>query len=197
LNDQFIYHYTVDLLSNYNVIESNGQLADNQGLFDIVDGGIAFASAALYGALYSIGFGLIAVAENLMLSPEPYTKTLLIGGVACIVLTTISAVAYCEYYVNSGQWSHVTAGWFYVGLMYIFARMILGYKTANGILSGPILTCLLTQLSMINPLWYAVEVGLLDTYAAICKWTKLVIAATLAFYIPLVAYHWMIALGWL
>jgi len=195
IEDAFRYEYTVDLLSNYNVIDSTGQISNNQSIINIASVVAAFASAALYGALYSVGFGLIAVAENLLCSPEPYTKTLVIGGVASIVMTTMSAVAYCEYLVDSGAWNHATAGMFYLGLMYMFARMILGYKTAKGILSGPILTQLLTQLSMINPLWFAVEVGLLDTYAAICKWTKLVIAATLAFYIPLVAYHWLIELG--
>ncbi len=197
LNNPVSYHYTVDLLGSYNIIESTAQLTDGEGLFDIIDGAVAFASAALYGALYSVGFGLIAVAENLYLSPDPYTKTLVIGGAIAISITTLAAVAYCEYRVSTGDWTHATAGWFYVALMYMFARMIVGYKTAKGILSTPILTILLTQLSMVNPLWYAVDVGLLDTYAAICKWTKLVIAATFAFYIPLVAYHWMTALGWL
>lgn len=159
--------------------------------------GEVFAAVAIMNALYSVGFGLLAIGEHLWGGPAPHQLAIVLAGVATIVATTAAVVWYAESKVSEGIWDHLKAGTYYFAFVYLFARYIAGMKSVKGWISDAVLEALLVQMSMLTPLWYPIESTLLGTYTRILKWTKLAILATLAFFIPLMSYHLLIHLGWM
>jgi len=176
-------HATADLLNPFTIQSASFELPfEILWFLDYLE---AFAVAGIMNAIYQLGLGLLAVAEYLMISPDAFSKGLIISGIAILVANTAVAVYKCESAVIEGEWHHGQALAYYFAFVYLFLRYSIGVQSTKGIISSLVIGAVLLGFGTTME-------NMADTLSETTKplkWTKLVIWSILAFYIIMFLTH--------
>lgn len=183
LGVSFLIHATADLLHPFTIMQAEFELPSEFLFF--LDYLQAFAAAGIVNAIYQVGIGLLACGEYLMISPDPYTKALVVTGIAIMVTNTAIATFQCENAVSEGVWHHGQALAYYFALIFLFCRYLIGYQSTRGIISAFVIGKVLEGMGTAPE-----NVAETMEYAAKpLKWTKLAIASILIFYVIIFCIH--------